>query len=99
MTDIPGLKKLSIYINLTNYTEHKNTFYSIKQRLRNRVKLIYCNKMIDKYEHSLIPITLSARMHRRHIGINTPKMIASVVESKECSLRKGCLQIKEKSII
>lgn len=96
MTNIPGLKKLRIYINLTNYTEHEHTSYSIKQRLRNRVKLMYCNKMIDKYKHLLIPITLIARIHRRQIGIDTPKLIASVVESKERSLRKGCLHFRLK---
>lgn len=55
--------------------------------------------MIDKYIHSLM-ITQNARTLRRHIGINTPKLIATVVTSVEGSLRKGCLQfwIKETSI-
>lgn len=57
---------------------------------------MYCNKMIYKYEHLLIPITLSAKIHRRQIGIDTPKLIASVVESKERSLRKGCLHFRLK---
>lgn len=57
---------------------------------------MYCHKVKDKYEHSLIPITLSARIHRRQIGIDTPKLIASVLESKECSLRKDCLQFRLK---
>lgn len=53
---------------------------------------MYCNKMTDKYIHSLL-ITQNAAIHRRHIGIDTPKLIASVEASKECSLRKGCLHI------
>lgn len=99
MIDIYGLKKLSIYINLMNYIEYKNMFNLIKQCLRNRVKLIYCNKMIDKYEYLFILIMLSVRMYRRYIGINIFKMIVSVVELKECLFWKGCLQIKEKGII
>lgn len=87
----PWFKKLSIYINFTNNTEHK---YLIKQRQRNRVKLIQCNKTFDKYMyiHSLIPITVSPRMHT---GINTPKMIGRV-SSFEVLLCKGCLQFRLK---
>lgn len=90
----PWFKKLSIYINFTNYTEHK---YLIKQRLRNRVKLIQCNKTFNKYMYinSLIPITVSPRMHRRYIGIDTPKMIGRV-SSFEVLLCKGCLQFRLK---
>lgn len=45
-------------------------------------------------------ITQNARILRRHIGTDTPKLIATVVTSVEGSLRKGCLQfwIKETSI-
>lgn len=45
-------------------------------------------------------ITQNARILRRHKGIDTPKLIATVVTSVEGSLRKGCLQfrIKETSI-
>lgn len=87
----PWFKKLSIYINFTNYTEHK---YLIKQCKRNRVKLIQCNKTFDKYMyiHSLIPITVSPRMHT---GINTPKMIGRV-SSFEGLLCIGCLQFRLK---
>lgn len=43
-------------------------------------------------------ITQNATMLRRHIGIDTPKLIATVVTSVEGSLRKGCLQFWIKEI-
>lgn len=45
-------------------------------------------------------ITYNASILRRHIGIDTPTLVATVVMSVEGSLRKGCLQfrIKETSI-